>query len=115
MVIMTGNDLQKIFSNNIYTARINLVYSQMKLAELADISTGFLCDIERGLKTGTFDTIVKISNALHKEPYELFIPDGETNVKSSLSLKEKKDLLAKLSLSLKKNVNSTIQKTIDEF
>ena len=87
----------------------------MKLAELADISTGFLCDIERGLKTGTFDTIVKISNALHKEPYELLIPDEEEKAKKHLSQKEKRELFAMLSRSIKQNIDLTIQQAIDEL
>lgn len=83
----------------------------MKLAELADISTGFLCDIERGVKTGTFDTIVKIAAALNKEPYELFIPDDIDE--NGIDVKVKKDLLAKLTKKLKENVNRAIQETVE--
>lgn len=39
--------------------------TQEKLAELVDISLGFLSTIEAGTKPGGFDTYVRIANALN--------------------------------------------------
>lgn len=111
---METYELQKIYSRNIYLARTNLGYSQMKLAELADISTGFLCDIERGLKAGTFETIAKLAAALKKEPYELFIPEN-TKIELAIYSKIKNDVATKFYKALKTNVEKSIDTTMDDF
>ena len=60
--------------------------TQQELAEAADISVSFLCDLERGKKWGTLETMAKISNALRIKPYQLLLP--EENKNSDVTLHE---------------------------
>lgn len=45
--------------------RIEFGYTQEKLAELCDISTGFLGHIEKGTRKLSLDTLFCIANTLH--------------------------------------------------
>ena len=49
---------------NIKEKREQLGISQKELAEKADISQSFLCDIEQGRSKPSIDTAVKIADAL---------------------------------------------------
>ncbi len=60
--------------------------TQQELAEAADISVSFLCDLESGKKWGTLETMAKISNALRIKPYQLLLP--EENKNSDVTLHE---------------------------
>jgi transcriptional regulator with XRE-family HTH domain len=51
--------------------------TQMRLAEKAGISIGFVGDIEAGKKFPSAKTIQKLCDALSLEPHELFVPDGD--------------------------------------
>lgn len=75
---MKTEELTSLYKENIKRIRHEKNISQEKLAELADISTGYMSLIENGLKVGTFETIVKIANALEVEPYELLLPANKT-------------------------------------
>ena len=51
-------------SLNIRERREQLGISQKELAEKADISQSFLCDIEQGRSKPSIDTAVKLADAL---------------------------------------------------
>ena len=63
-------EIKNIFTSNIKKYRGLSGMTQMQLAEAADISVGFLCDLESGKKWGTLETMAKLANALHIKPYQ---------------------------------------------
>jgi len=72
---MTEKDLRAILSQNIRKFRVYRKLSQAEFAERVDISIPFLSDIENNKKWVSPATLVKISDALKIEPYELLKPD----------------------------------------
>ena len=55
----------------IRTLRKSLKFSREKLAELADINTYYLGEIERGEKRASLDTLMKLCTILNIKIYEL--------------------------------------------
>ena len=62
-------------SLNIKERREQLGISQKELAEKADISQSFLCDIEQGRSKPSIDTAVKLADALDISDIKFF--EGE--------------------------------------
>ena len=60
---------------NIKKYRKQKVYTQEQLSELANISTDYLSEIERGKKKPSIDTLDSIISALEIEPYMLFVEE----------------------------------------
>ena len=60
---------------NIKERREQLGISQKQLAEKADISQSFLCDIEQGRSKPSIDTALKIADALDISDIKFF--EGE--------------------------------------
>ncbi|WP_296329894.1 helix-turn-helix transcriptional regulator [uncultured Treponema sp.] len=79
-------EIKRIFTENIRKYRMLNSMTQQELAEAADISVSFLCDLESGKKWGTLETMAKISNALRIKPYQLLLP--EENKNSDVTLHE---------------------------
>jgi transcriptional regulator with XRE-family HTH domain len=82
---MTEKDLRAILSQNIRKFRGYRKQSQADFAEKVNISIPFLSDIENGKKWVSPATLVKMSDALNIETYELLkpetvIPDNAVNI-----------------------------------
>ena len=60
--------LRQIFRNNVKFYRKQLNISQEKLAELSDLSTNYIGDIERTNRKVTIDTIEKVAKGLNIDP-----------------------------------------------
>lgn len=60
--------LRMIFKNNVKFYRKKLKLSQEKLAELSDLSTNYIGDIERDGRKVTIDTIEKVARGLSVDP-----------------------------------------------
>lgn len=60
--------LRMIFKNNVKFYRKKLKLSQEKLAELSDLSTNYIGDIERTNRKVTIDTIEKVASGLGVDP-----------------------------------------------
>ena len=101
---MESSEIKQIYTSNIRKYRKLNGMTQMQLAEAADLSVGFLCDLESGKKYGTLETMVKLSNALKIMPYQLLLPE-ESNNQSTHFYED----LSELS----KNVKLAIDKEID--
>ena len=84
--------------------------TQMQLAEAADISVGFLCDLESGKKWGTLETMAKLAKALHIKPYQLLMPEDEKD--QTVNIHED---LSDLSQNLKHNIDSQIETLIKKY
>lgn len=65
--------LRQIFRDNVKFYRKELKLSQEKLVELSNLSTNYICDIERTNRKITIDTIEKITNGLGIDPALLLI------------------------------------------
>ena len=89
---MNGNELSKIYAENIRRIRILKGLSQEQLADLSQVTPPYISEIENQRKIGSFETIAAIANALEVEPYELFLPQGI----SSTNEKRTKDLMKRL-------------------
>lgn len=91
----------------------------MKLAERADLSVGYICDLEAGRRWGTLETFTKLANAFGVSPFELLIPDTSANeqtyTESAALSKAMKRHVAKIEKALRKNVSTTITETLYEF
>ena len=107
MLFMTSTELGNLYGDNIKRIRQARGMSQDVLSEKAEISPGFLSEIENHKKTGTFDTFAKIAEALDVEPYELLLPQNEAVNFDSRMTKQ-------LMKQLRKNVGDTMD-TIEKF
>ena len=73
---MSERELRELLSANIKKFRNRRGWSQAKLAELMEISTNFLSDIETRKGWVSPLTLVKLAAALNVEVYELFKPEN---------------------------------------
>lgn len=64
-------DLREIFRKNVKAFRKSKNLTQEQLAELCDLSTNYIGDIERNRRKVTIDTIEKIANGLNISPSDL--------------------------------------------
>ena len=103
------DELQSIFVGNMREARKKLGYSQLKFAELCDLSQSYIAEIERGNRFPSTVNILRISGALGMKPYQLFMPKEEAEGFDQY------DVLTRLIGSLKKRINDDIEGTIKEF
>lgn len=109
---MESVEIKKIFTSNIKKYRALNGLTQMQLAENADISVGFLCDLESGKKWGTLETMAKLAKALHVKPYQLLMPEEENNY--AVNIHEDLSVLAQnLKQAIDSNINNLIQKYAD--
>ena len=101
--------IQQLLATNIKLARQKLGYSQMKLAELSDLSTGFIAEIEVGRKFPSASSLQKIADALGLKPYQMFV-DREEKEKF-----ERYDLITQLYKELKDKINSELEEVIKKY
>lgn len=107
---MESSEIKKIFTANIKKYRTLNGFTQMQLAEEADISVGFLCDLESGKKWGTLETMAKLAKALHIKPYQLLMSEEEKN--NAVNIHED---LSELAQNLKNNIDSNISNLIQKY
>lgn len=65
--------LRQIFRANVKFYRKQLDISQEKLAELSELSTNYIGDIERTNRKVTIDTIEKVAKGLNIDPSLLLV------------------------------------------
>ena len=68
-------DYQRCFIENEKFYRKKCGFSQSRLAELCDVSTGTIGNIECGITKPSFDLIVTLADRLHTTPEALFHAD----------------------------------------
>ena len=79
-------DFQEDFIKNLKFYRKERNISQEKLAEMCDCGTSTIGCIECGRQTPSFELLVKISNALHVNPADLFLRNASTTVSNTKNL-----------------------------
>ena len=105
---MDSEESRSTVAKNIKHYRKMNNLTQMALAERADLSVGYLCDLESGGKWGTPETIARLSAALNVQPFQLYVRAEECE--SSIS----SDLL-NLSTMLKRNIDETIAVLLQKY
>ncbi|MDR0527150.1 MAG: helix-turn-helix domain-containing protein [Spirochaetaceae bacterium] len=73
----TIEELRALFGDNLKKLRMDAKISQLKLGLKIDLTHNFINDIERGKKGASFETVVKLAEALGVEPYRFFVPKWE--------------------------------------
>ena len=112
---MNSDELQKLFSTNLKNARNRANLSQLKLAEKANLSLGYICDLEGGRRWGTPETFAKLASALEINPFELLLPLSSEKINiNPAEIPETREYLATLNSNLRENINSAVNKAITE-
>jgi transcriptional regulator with XRE-family HTH domain len=73
-----------IFGKTVRRLREELGLSQQKVAEAANLSLNFVSDIERGVKSVTLATILKLAHALDCPPSELLADFSAASIRRVL-------------------------------
>ena len=107
---MEPSEIKKVFTSNIKKYRMLNGMTQMELSIAADLSVGFLCDLESGKKWGTLETMAKLAKALNIKPYQLLLPEEDENA----SVHIHKDL-SELSKNLKNSIDLQIKDLIQKY
>ena len=95
---MTNEEVLKYVSYAIRTIRKQKNISQMELCLRANMSQGFLTNIETGKKEPSAMTLIRIADALEVSPREFFpesTTESDINVKNEIK-SEIMELLARL-------------------
>jgi transcriptional regulator with XRE-family HTH domain len=101
-------DVRTLLAANIKAGRRDLNLSQEKLAELAGLSTQTISDIE-GCRTWVSDkTLLKLSEVLRVDIYQLLVPLDESEKKNQLFLPQRVR-------KLRQGMKSDIDKRLDLF
>ena len=108
-VFMNSEELRKTVAGNMRKYRKLNNLTQMALAEKANISVGYLCDLESGKKWGMPETISKIATSMNIQPFQLFM----TDVKIS-NFPPSADLL-QLYNNLKQNIDEEFTKLLKKY
>lgn len=112
---MNSDELQKLFSSNLKNARIRANLSQLKLAEKANLSLGYICDLEGGRRWGTPETFSKLAGALQINPYELLLPHTSNDENNTFSdIADTREYIANLNSILRDNINAAVNKAITD-
>ena len=107
---MNADQLQELFSSNLKELRIRANLSQMKLAEKADLSVGYICDLESGRRWGTPETFSKLARALDINPFELLLPKDMDLSASDISFR--RSFTAKVNKVMQKNLRAALDSAI---
>lgn len=70
-------ELQALFIQNLKKERSRLGISQQVLAERADLSPGYVGEIESGRKFPSVDNVERLARALEVPPYRLYMSDRD--------------------------------------
>lgn len=104
--------LQDIFSSNLKELRLRANLTQLKLAEKADLSVGYICDLESGRRWGTPETFSKLAGALDINPFELLVPQ---NLKlSAADISFQHTFTSRLHETVQKNISTALENAISE-
>ena len=107
---MESIEIKKVFTTNIKKYRILNNMTQTELAIEADLSVGFLCDLESGKKWGTLETMSKLATALHIKPYQLLMPEENKNTETNIN-----EDLHQLSQNLKQSIDNQINTILAKY
>ena len=70
---VANNDVKQCFGTSVKYWRHQLGISQEALAERADMHRTYICDVERGARNVSLETIERLARALEISPFTLFL------------------------------------------
>ena len=107
MGCMKKEQIRTILGSNLRKFRGCREWSQMELAEKADISMNFLSEIERGNKWPSSETLQNLADSLDIEIYELFRADHQINPKIGKYIERfSRDVIIAVEESVKKSLRN---------
>lgn len=109
---MNAAELQELFSSNLKELRVQANLSQMKLAEKADLSVGYICDLESGRRWGTPETFSKLAFALEVNPFELLLPK-EMDL-SAAEIQFRRNFASKVNKAMQKNLRTALDEAVSK-
>lgn len=68
-----GNDIEKAFGQAVRKLRLERNLSQEKLSELSGLDRSYVSEIERGKKTASIRTVIKLAVGLEISPTKIFL------------------------------------------
>ncbi|MDR1931196.1 MAG: helix-turn-helix domain-containing protein [Spirochaetales bacterium] len=98
--------MQSILAENIKIARNRLGLSQARLAEICELSTSFVGEIELGKKFPSAQNFERLSEALGLRPYQLLYEKEEWEIY------DKYDNIADMKTELKEKLNALLEEVI---
>ncbi len=103
---MAAKTVQTLLATNMKNARKRLGYSQMKLAELCNVSTSYIGEIEISRKYPSAETLQKIADALGLKPYQLFLDE------EAWMIFDKRESILSLYDELREKINADLEDTV---
>jgi transcriptional regulator with XRE-family HTH domain len=100
------SNVQEILATNVKTARGRLGLSQARLAEICELSTSFVGEIELGKKFPSAQNIERLCEALGLRPYQMLYENEEWEVY------DKYDHIAELKIEFKEKINALLEELI---
>jgi transcriptional regulator with XRE-family HTH domain len=97
--------IQELLAKNVRAARKRLGISQMKLAEKADLSVGYMNDVERARRWLGASTLARLAGVLHLRPYQFFLENGDSTTDIHA-------MLAEIVSELRSSVDSDIESIV---
>jgi transcriptional regulator with XRE-family HTH domain len=97
--------IQELLAKNVRAARKRLGISQMKLAEKADLSVGYMNDVERARRWLGASTLARLAGVLHLRPYQFFLENGDSTT-------DIHTMLAEIVSELRSSVDSDIESIV---
>ena len=97
--------IQELLAKNVRAARKRLGISQMKLAEKADLSVGYMNDVERARRWLGAATLARLATVLHLRPYQFFLENGDSTTDIHA-------MLAEIVSELRSSVDSDIESIV---
>ncbi len=104
--------VQKALITNMKRIRKEFGYSQMRMAELCDLSTSFIAEIETGKKFPSSGSLERIATALALRPYQLLIESEEKQKADTRQTMVR--LLRELKAKVGKEIDEATRKMISE-
>lgn len=102
--------IREILAANMKRYRQTLGYSQMHLAERADISTSLVASIETGTKFPSSATLSKLCSAFNLDVHQLFLPEGHEDANLKRYLKH-----GELRQQLQDEISAIIDSRFEDF
>ena len=97
--------IQDLLAKNVRAARKRLGISQMKLAEKADLSVGYMNDVERARRWVGATTLARLAGVLHLRPYQFFLENEDSTT-------DLHKMLAEIVSELRRSVESDIERVV---
>lgn len=112
MIVMTENELHETLSQNIKKYRKGK-FTQEQLAEIIEVSSQNINDIEGKRRFPRPETLVKIASALNIEVYQLFIPQDRTPIiieETDENERIRRQITEEVVAGVRKMLNNTLDK-----